>query len=99
MVFTSFVSLVSLRKNPCATRQNPHNSREIHPNGDLLIHHFVVPLLRWRRLFDKSKFEACYVKKRAFRPLLLCFILFSAYDSDVDGFDACDLIDRCVDLR
>jgi hypothetical protein len=23
----------------------------------LLIHHFVVPLLRWRRLFDKSKFE------------------------------------------
>jgi hypothetical protein len=25
--------------------------------NDLLIHHFVVPLLRWRRLFDKSKFE------------------------------------------
>ncbi len=58
MVFTSFVSLVSLRKNPCATRQNPHNFREIYPNGDLLIHHFVVPLLRWRRLFDKSKFDA-----------------------------------------
>jgi hypothetical protein len=26
--------------------------------GDLLIHHFVVPLLRWRRLTDKSKFAA-----------------------------------------
>ena len=60
MVFTSFKSIVSMQKNPYATRQNPHNPREIHPNGDLLIHHFVVPLLRWRRLFtpfDKSKFE------------------------------------------
>ena len=25
--------------------------------NDLLIHHCVVPLLRWRRLTDKSKFE------------------------------------------
>ena len=25
--------------------------------NDLLIHRVAVPLLRWRRLFDKSKFE------------------------------------------
>ena len=43
MVFTSFVSLVSLRKNTCVTRQNPHNPREIHPNGDLLIHRLRGP--------------------------------------------------------
>ena len=43
MVFTSFVSLVSLRMNPCVTRQNPHSSRETHPNGDLLIHRLRGP--------------------------------------------------------
>ena len=34
--------LVTMHKNLCTKRQNPHHSREIHPNGDLLIHH-----LRW----------------------------------------------------
>ena len=53
--------IVPMHKNLCAKRQNPHRSREIHPNGDLLIHH-----LRWSpfsagegysQQFDKSKFE------------------------------------------
>ena len=54
--------LVLMRKILCATKQNTQNTREIHPNGDLLIHH-----LRWSPFsagegysqpFDKSKFES-----------------------------------------
>ena len=43
MVFTSFVSLVSMQKNPCVTIQNSYNSREIYLNGDLLIHRLRGP--------------------------------------------------------
>ena len=48
--------------------------------NDLLIHRIAVPLLRWRRLTDKSKFELLMITKvselKINLTLTLCMKLF-----------------------
>ena len=43
--------------------------------NDLLIHRVAVPLLRWRRLTDKSKFERTILIKK-WKPFGFHFLLF-----------------------
>jgi hypothetical protein len=46
--------------------------------NDLLIHRVAVPLLRWRRLTDKSKFENIYnlFYNKKWKPRGFHFLLF-----------------------